>query len=108
MPGPVPSYDPSDARAPAGVFTITATWQNVSDASIFNMHAEIVILTGGNSVVNADDDVGVVGSIVSVPVGALGADGILSPHESFTQVYEIGLAVRQRFSIFVDVFGRDP
>ena len=50
------------------------------------MHAEIIILTGDNFVLNADDGLGVVGSMV----------------------YEVGLTARQPFSIFVDLIGRDP
>ncbi len=102
------SYNPSDDRAPAGVFRIIAAWRNISSASFFDMHAQVVILTGNNLLLNADDGPGGVGAIASVPDAALGADGLLTPGETFTQTYEIGLAARGRFSFFINVFGRDP
>ena len=70
------SYDQDDNRALAGVFTLTATWVNIAEAGLFDMHAEIVILTNGNVVLNADDGSGVVGSIVTVSGDALGADEV--------------------------------
>ncbi len=102
------SYNPSDGRAPAGVFRITVAWRNVSAFGYFDMHAEVVILTGGNLLLNADGGPGGVGAIASVADAALGGDGLLTPGETFTQTYEIGLAVRQQFSFFVNVYGRDP
>ena len=102
------AYNPFDGRAPGGVFTITATWRNSSAVSLFDLHADIAVLTGGSTVLNADDGSGVVGSIITVLDDALGADGILSPGESFTQFYEVGLAAPQSFSFFVNIIGRDP
>ncbi len=72
------------------------------------MHAEIVILTGENVVLNADDGAGIAGSNVSVADDALGADGMLAPGESFSQVYELVSAVGDLFSFFLVIIGRDP
>jgi hypothetical protein len=91
--------------APGGVFTITAVFTNSSSASFSGVFFEVAELTGGNEVLNADDGPGGVGAQVSVPPEALDGDGILSPGESFTQVFEIGLQERRPFTFFVDAYG---
>ncbi len=98
------SYNPADNRAPAGVYTITATWKNISSVDITDMHTVVMVLSGGHVVLNADGGSGGVGSILSVPPEALG-DGILQPGETFSLAYEIGLVRRERFDFFVDVYG---
>ena len=90
-------YDPADPRAPAGVFTVTTTFANTSADSLSDVFFEVTTLTGGNTVLNADEGDGGVGSTVNA--------GDLSPGESFDVVFEIGLVVRAAFEFFVDAFG---
>ena len=97
-------YDPGDSRADAGVFTISATLTNNSGERLYGLQFEIVILTNGNVVLNADVRPGGAGYHITVPDGATG-DGVLDPGESFIQVFEIGLAQASQFSFFVNLFG---
>ena len=90
-------YVPADPRAPAGVFTVTTTFTNTSADSLSDAFFEVTTLTGGNTVLNADEGDGGVGSIVYA--------GDLLPGESFEVVFEIGLDVRAPFEFFVDAFG---
>lgn len=98
------SYNPSDPRAPAGVYTITGTWKNITTGdSFFDVFAQVKELTGGNVLLNADGNPGGVGSRVTI--GDLGEDGILSVGEEMTQSFEIGLQRRMPFRFFVDTLG---
>ncbi|MCB0212138.1 MAG: ExeM/NucH family extracellular endonuclease, partial [Anaerolineae bacterium] len=102
------SYNPTPvANAPAGVYTISATFQNISAATIRSVYFEVTTLSGGNLLLNADGGPGGVGSTLSVPLDTAGEDGdlVLSPGESFTVDFEIGLKKRQGFSFFVDTYG---
>ncbi len=100
--GPNTSYNPDDPRAPAGVFTVTATWTNTSRDSFTDVFVEVVVLSGGNILLNRDSGDGGVGSRISIN---LDGDGVLSPGESFTQIFEIGLQQRAPFDFFVNVLG---
>jgi hypothetical protein len=91
------AYNPGDSRAPAGVFTIDATFTNISASSFFDVFFEVAILTGGNSVLNSVGSNGV-GSIVE-------GTSQLAPGESFDVVFEIGLQEASPFQFFVDAFG---
>lgn len=100
------SYNAADPRAPAGVYTITSTFTNISPTSLCKLSYKVTILSPGNkTVLNCDGGPGGVGCVVSVPANALGADGILSPNESVTVKFEIGLDKRERFNFFVDAYG---
>jgi len=99
------SYNPSDPRAPAGVYYISADFTNSSSNALQDIFFEVAMLTGGNQVLNADGGPGGVGATVSVPPESLGADGILSPGEAFNVVFEIGLAERRSFDFYVDAYG---
>ena len=92
------SFDPADTRAPAGVFTIDATFTNISSDSFFGVFFEVAELTGGHDVLNADGGPGGVGSRVLGP-GDVGAG------DTFVQVFEIGLKKAIPFRFLVDVFG---
>ena len=92
------AFDPGDTRAPAGVFTIDATFSNVSPDSFFDVFFEVAELTGGNQVLNADGGPGGVGSRVSVP-------GDVDSGDTFIQTFEIGLQEANPFRFFVDAFG---
>jgi hypothetical protein len=58
-------------------------------------------LTGGNVLVNSDAGPGGVGATLSPDVG----DGILSPGESTTVAFVIGLATREAFQFHVSMRG---
>jgi hypothetical protein len=95
------SYSPSDSRAPAGVFTISATFTNTSSDLLSNVFFEVVRPTyafTGDMVLNADSGPGGVGAKVSVP-------GIINPGDSFEVVFEIGLQEQAPFNFFVDAYG---
>ncbi len=98
------AYDSGDARGSAGVVVLTATIRNASERELTALRFEVAVLTGGHVVLNAEGRPGGAGSQVPVPKAALG-DGVLSPGESFTQRFEIGLAARAPFSFFVNVLG---
>jgi hypothetical protein len=108
------SYAPGDWRAREGVFTIEATFTNISASSFFDVFFDVVTLTGGNEVQNADGGPGGAGAMVSVVLTDTtqtqqatqgNGDPSLDPGESFTVDFEIGLQTRQRFTFFVDAFG---
>ena len=71
--------------------------KNISADSFSDAFFEVTVLTGDNTILNADEGDSGVGSTVNV--------GDLSPGESFDVVFEIGLAVRAVFEFFVDAFG---
>ena len=91
--------------APAGVFTISATFVNNTDDALRQIYFEVVTLTNNNLLLNADGGPAGVGARLSVPGNALGPDATLTPGESFTVEFQIGLAVRAPFDFFVDAFG---
>jgi hypothetical protein len=82
-------------------FHITATFTNTSETAIGNPFFEVTALTGGNVLVNADAGPGGVGATLSPDVG----DGILSPGESTTVAFVIGLATREAFQFHVSIRG---
>ena len=63
---------------------------------------EIDVRGAGNVLLNADHGPGGVGSTVTANVSA---DQVLSPGESFTTDFEIGLATTAPFQFFVNVLG---
>jgi hypothetical protein len=91
-------FAPDDGRAPAGVFTIDATFTNSSPDSFFDVFFEVAELTGGNLVLNADGGPGGVDSQVSVR-------GDVDSGDTFVQTFEIGLQEASPFRFFVDAFG---
>lgn len=102
--GLVTSYDPAPApNAPAGVYSVIATFENVSGDPLQDIFFEIAVLTGGNLVLNCDGGPGGAGCHVSVESSALGEDGALSPGETFQAMFQIGLAVMEPFDFFVNV-----
>jgi hypothetical protein len=102
------SYDQTRVPgAPAGVYTITATFSNSSSSGMVKPYFEVTTLTGGNGVLNAECGEGHVGGFVVVPDEALG-DGTLTPGESFVVEFEIGLKRRRPFDFFVDAFAIVP
>ncbi len=98
-PAPVPN-------APAGVFSIAATFSNTSPTWIAGAAFRVNTLTNGNLLLNADGGPGGVGSPLTLDLSGVGnGDDFLDPGESFTQTFSIGLAVRAPFTFFVDLMG---
>jgi len=98
------SFDPTPVYGgPAGTFIITATFTNATEFPIDLPVFLVKQLSGGNLLLN---------SFPSSPMGAggtlppdVGSDGVLSPGETFTTPFVIGLQVRARFTFFVDLWG---
>jgi hypothetical protein len=82
-------------------FIVNAAFVNRSDKRIRNPFFEIVELTGGNVLENADGGPAGNGGTLSPNVG----DGVLSPGESMTVRFVIRLESREAFSFFVSVKG---
>ena len=100
------AFDPTDVRAPAGVFTITATFTNTSASAINNPYFQVAQLSGENVLLNSDSDGTITGRNVGATLTAdVSADGILSAGESFTTDFEIGLTTPDAFAFFVNVLG---
>jgi hypothetical protein len=93
-PIPVPS-------APAGTFTITATFTNTSDTPLRFLFFGVSELSGGNLLLNADDGMGGVGATLTPDVG----DAVLAVGEPVTVVFVIGLQTPEQFTFLVDLFG---
>jgi hypothetical protein len=89
-------------EGPAGTFTIEARLTNTSSQAIHDLFFQVAKLSGTNRLLNADGAPGGVGATLTPDVGA---DGVLSPGESVTVTFVIGLQTRRRFSFFVDVLG---
>ena len=94
------SGGPQPPDAPVGVYTIRATFENNSTATLSDMYYQVAKLTGDNLLLNADGGPGGEGSILTITDPAA-----LAPGESMTVVFEIGLASRSRFTFLVDAYG---
>jgi hypothetical protein len=91
------------AGGPAGVYTITARLTNKSPQSIWEpIKAVVTTLTNGNKLLSATEGNGGVGSKQAIDAGT---DNVLIPNESATVRFRIGLANRNRFTFFVDIWG---
>ncbi len=88
---------------PAGTKTIRATFKNTSSTPIDAPFFVVAELSEGNLLLNADGGPAGAGARLTAQVGA---DKILSPGESFTSEFVIGLQSRRRFRFFVDVWGQ--
>lgn len=91
------------AGGPAGVYTITATFTNTSGQTISSPYFVVTAVTNGDLLLNADGGPGGVGATLTPSNAALGGDGQVSPGESVTQVFKIGLASTAPFTFRVDV-----
>ena len=87
---------------PAGTFTIQASFTNTSATPIDTPQFVVKQLSGGNQLLDADLPPGTVGARLT---GDAGGDGILSPGESLTASFVIGLQKAQGFTFFVDLLG---
>jgi hypothetical protein len=100
-----PSAD--DPHAPQGVFRITATFTNESAIPVRSPFFRVAELSGGNMLVSGDrpPDLIRMGGKGSRQTPDVGIDDRLSPGESVTVEFRIGLQTREPFTFFVNVFG---
>jgi hypothetical protein len=89
---------------PAGTFTITATFKNISNDPITGILFRVATLTGGNLLLNRTGGTGGVGSTLIVSFSGDYSDRVLNSGESLRLQFIIGLAARARFQFFVDAF----
>jgi hypothetical protein len=89
---------------PAGIFRITAEFTNTSNQTIVNPFVEVVDLTGGNLLLNANSGAGGVGARLTLPDSAT---SLFLPGASSTVEFLIGLQQREQFTFFVNMLG-DP
>ncbi len=82
-------------------FVIRATFTNHSDTALVNPFFEVTTLTGGHTLINADEGSGGVGATLSPDVG----DGILEPGASMTADFVIQLETRDPFQFRVTLRG---
>lgn len=92
-------------NAPAGVYTVKATFTNVTEVSLEDVYFSVADLGMGNVVLNADGGAAGAGAIISVPDELLGADGILHTNESFTINFEVGLSEMDMSTLTIDANG---
>ena len=103
---PQTDYDSKPTpNAPYGILTITANFRNNSTETLENLHFEVVELTNGNVLLNADGGPAGIDAIISIPPADLGANEVLDPNESFPIVFEIGLTAPGPFDFVVDAYG---
>ena len=97
------SFDSTPApNAPAGRFIIAATFTNMTFTLILSPFFRVVEFSGGNLLLNADVGPAGVGARLTPDVGT---DGMLSPGESVTVDFVIGLQVPERFTFLVNLLG---
>lgn len=102
----ISTYDPTpQSNAPAGVFTVEATFSNVTEVSLEDVYFSVAGLGSGDVILNADDGPGGMGATISVPDEVLGEDGILDPFESFTFRFNVGLASGIVSELVIDANG---
>jgi hypothetical protein len=96
------SFDPTPVPdAPAGTFTIGATFTNTSGTPLRFPFFTVAELSGDNLLLNAEEGARGVGATVTPDVG----DQLLSPGETVQVDFVIGLQTRTPFTFFVDLFG---
>jgi hypothetical protein len=87
---------------PAGVFRVTTDFTNRSNQGIVNPFVEVVELTGGNLLLNADGGAGGVGARLTLPDSATTP---FQPGASSTVEFLIGLQQQEPFTFFVNMLG---
>jgi hypothetical protein len=93
----------STPEGPAGTFFITATFVNTSSISIDRPFFQVVELSRGNMLINADSGPGGVGATLTPYVGP---DPSLTPGGSVTAEFRIGLQTLGPFTFFVNIRGQ--
>ena len=97
------AFDPTPVPGgPAGTFRITAEFTNTSNQAIVHPFVEVVELTGGNLLLNADGGAGGVGARLTVPNSATTP---FEPGASSTFEFLIGLQRQEPFTFFVNMLG---
>lgn len=92
-------------NAPAGTFSISTTFVNSSDVALSNIFFEVITLTNGNVLLNAEGGAAGVGGTIDVPSEQYGSDGRIDSGSTFTIDFRIGLNTQNSFDFFVDAFG---
>jgi hypothetical protein len=99
---PATDFDPTPVMdAPAGTFTITATFTNTSKTPLRFPFFGVSQLTGENLVLNADGGPDGVGATVTPEV----AGYVLAPGASVTAEFVLGLQEQKPFTFLVNLFG---
>jgi hypothetical protein len=99
----VTSFDSTpQPNAPAGTFVVATTFTNTSATEIGRPFLRVMELSGANLLLNAEAGPAGVGARVIADVGP---EGILSPGESFTVEFVVGLQTRDAFRFFINVLG---
>ncbi|MBX3010483.1 MAG: hypothetical protein KF832_03210 [Caldilineaceae bacterium] len=115
MPSTIYAADPHAAYAaqsPAGVYTITATFRNITTpaTSFYNVYFRVKQINhanGENYLLNADGGPGQVGAVLSVSNSALpGNDERWTLTEDLPVAFVIGLDERRQFTFKIDLFGQ--
>ena len=100
-PGFDTSFNPTPVpNAPAGTFTIGATFTNTSNRPLRFPFFTVTELSGDNVLFNAEEGPRGVGATVTPNVG----DQVLSPGETVNVDFVIGLQTSTPFTFFVDLF----
>ncbi len=86
----------------AGTFVVTVTFTNSSTTPLRKPFFQVAELSGGNVLINADGQAGGVGATLTPDVGD---DRLLSPGESVTVEFRIGLQTLNPFTFLVNVLG---
>jgi len=85
-----------------GTFTITAEFRNTSSDTLSDLFFEVVRMTNGNVLCNADGGVPWgYGADLTVPM-----DGVLKPGDTFVVEFKIGLKNFDPFAFEVDLLGK--
>jgi hypothetical protein len=93
------AYDPTPVtNAPAGVYTLSATFTNRASRPLAQLYYRIILLTGKNLVLNAQGGPAGVGGVVKGPTP-------LAPGASFTIDFVIGLQQKTPFLFLPSAFG---
>ena len=104
--GSTTTYDPTPAAgAPAGVNTVTATFQDVTEVSLSDVYFTVADLGAGNVVLDAEGGPSGTGAEIAVPAEALGEDGVLAANGTFTATFRVGLATATDSTITLDANG---
>jgi hypothetical protein len=101
------AFDPTPvAEGPEGTFSFTSAFCNIGSKRLTELKSVTTVLTGGNALLNRNSGTPPgVGSELTFPPNRDYVDLILDPGECVDVPYRIGLATRDPFDFFVDVFG---
>ncbi len=99
---PVTLFDSTPVPGgPSGTFTITPTFNNISESSIKSPFFVVNELSGGNFLLNADGNADGTGATLTPKI----MDDILVPGASMTVDFVIGMQGKEVFTFVVDILG---